>query len=199
MGYSGNAARPLPEDATVRYVIDTTTSTFTVQAFPTGLLSSFGHSPRIAMRSFEGDAEFVQVGPSLEDARLRVQVHPDSFEVLDDISDKDRKEITRLMHEEVLETDRFPEIVYECSRVSASGNGGRYWIALNGELTLHGTTRALMVPARVTVQGDSLSAAGEFSMRQSDFGMKSPAIAAGALRIKDEVKFTFNIVARRQE
>ena len=44
------------------------------------------------------------------------------------------------MCDEVLETDRFPEIVYECSRVSASGSGDRYWVALNGELTLHGVT-----------------------------------------------------------
>jgi hypothetical protein len=54
--------------------------------------------------------------------------------VIDDISEKDRTEIQRQMYNDVLEVDRFSEIVCECSLVTASG-GGRYWVSLNGQLT----------------------------------------------------------------
>ncbi len=57
---------------------------------------------------------------------------------LDDIPEKDRLDIHRRMHDEVLQTDHFPEIVYECSRLTGSANGDRYWVALSGELTCTG-------------------------------------------------------------
>ena len=53
-----HASRPLLEDDTVRYVIDAKGSTFVVQAFATGLLAAFGHSPKIAIRGFQGDVSF---------------------------------------------------------------------------------------------------------------------------------------------
>jgi polyisoprenoid-binding protein YceI len=103
------------------------------------------------------------------------------------------------MCEEVLETNRFPEIVYECSRVSASGSGDRYWGALNGELALHGVTMPLSVSARVVINGDSLRATGEFSLRQSDYEITPVSAAAGTIKVKDEVKCNFDIVARKQQ
>lgn len=194
-----HATRPQAEDATVHYVIDPQGSTFTAQAFATGLLSSFGHSPKLAIRDFKGELSFSQNGMSIEGARLNISIQADSLEVTDDIAEKDRQEIHRKMHDEVLETDRFPEIVYQCSRVSASGSGARYWVALNGELTLHGITRPVPVSARAVINGSSLRASGEFSVRQSQFGIAPVSAAAGAIKIKDEVKCTFDVLARKQE
>ena len=125
-----HATRPQAEDATVHYVIDPQGSTFITQAFATGLLSSFGHSPKLAIRDFKGELSFSQNGMSIEGARLNISIQADSLEVTDDIAEKDRQEIHRKMCEEVLETDRFPEIVYQCSRVSASGSGARYWVVI---------------------------------------------------------------------
>ena len=47
-----------PEPALMRFLIDKTASRFTVQAFATGLLSSFGHNPTIGIRDFEGEIQF---------------------------------------------------------------------------------------------------------------------------------------------
>jgi polyisoprenoid-binding protein YceI len=193
-----HATKPL-EDPTVRYVIDVQASAFSVQAFATGLLASFGHDPKIAIRDFQGDVNFTLTGLSLEDARLNLSIQASSLEVVDDISEKDRQEIHRKMCGEVLETDRFPEILYQCSRVSASGSGDRFWVALNGELSLHGVTRAQPVSARVLINGSSVRATGEFTIRQSDYEITPVSAAAGAIKIKDEVKCTFDIVARKQE
>ena len=50
----------------------------------------------------------------------------------------------------------------------------------------------------VLVTGDLMRASGEFSLRQSDYGILPVTVAAGALRVKDEVKLSFDIVARKQ-
>jgi len=167
-----------------------------VRAFSSGLLGAFGHDPRIGIPDFEGDVEF---DPEMvPDARLRMLISASSLRVLDDISENDRNEIQRRMYNDILEVNRFPEILYQCSRVSAnSGGSGRYWIALNGDLSLHGVCRNQLVSARVTLNGDSLRASGEFGLRQSEYEIRPPAVAAGAISIKNELKFSFDVVARK--
>lgn len=194
-----HASAPLPEDATVRHVIDANQSSFSVQVFATGLLSAFGHSPKIAIRDFQGDVVFEVGGSPLAGAQMTLRIRASSLEIADGISDKDRDEINRRMWQEVLETSDYPEIVYECSGVTASGSGDRYWVALKGELTLHGTTKSMPVSARVSVNGSSLRATGEFALRQSDFGIAPVSAAAGTIRVKDEVKCAFDILALRQQ
>jgi polyisoprenoid-binding protein YceI len=122
-----------------------------------------------------------------------------SLAVTDDISDKDRKEIERRAHDEVLETDGFPEIIYECPRVSSVQKMGEgvFMAALNGELSLHGVTQNQPVSARVTLQGDTLRAAGDFSVRQSDYDIKPVSAAGGTVKLKDELKLSFDITARK--
>ena len=194
-----HVSKPLAEEASVHYVIDAKGSRFIVQAFATGLLASFGHSPRIAVGSFQGELSFERTGSTIGAAQLKISIQSAGLEVVDNISEKDRQEIHRKMCEEVLETDRFPEISYECSKGSANGNGDRYWVALNGELTLHGVTRPLPVSARAVIAGNSVRATGEFPVRQSEFGIAPVTAAAGAIKIQDEVKCTFDIVAREPE
>ena len=123
-----------------------------------------------------------------------------SLSVTDDISDKDRREIEREMQESVLESAKYPEITYDCSQVSVSNSGnGQPSITLNGHLALHGVTRGLTIPARMAVTGDMLRAFGEFSLRQSDYNIKLVSAIGGGLKVKDEVKFSFDLVARKQE
>ena len=43
-----------------------------------------------------------------------------------------------------------------------------------------------------------LRASGEFTVRQTDYGIKPVSVAGGALKVKDELKFSFDIVARKQ-
>lgn len=69
-------------------------------------------------------------------------------------------------------TSRWLEMCNECFRVTGNGSGERYWREMDGWLTLRGTTRPLLVPLRVTANGNSLRASGEFSVRQSEFGRR---------------------------
>jgi polyisoprenoid-binding protein YceI len=171
----------------------------TLQAFSAGLLSAFGHNPRIAVRDMQGEGQFASSGTGLEAAQLQLRIHADSLEVIDDISEKDRREIQRQMFSDVLETERFPEIRYDCTQITASGVSDRYRVVLQGELALHGETHPLPISANVVIAGDTLRATGDFSVSQNAFGISPVTVAGGAIKLKDEVKFTFDIRARKQE
>ena len=79
-----------------------------------------------------------------------------------------------------------------------SSSDGQGDLVLLGKLTLHGVTRSQQVPARVAVTGDLLRAFGEFSLRQSNYNLKPVSAVGGGLKVKDEVKFSFDIVARKE-
>ena len=58
-------------------------------------------------------------------------------------------------------------------------------------------TRAQPVAARVTMKGETLRAAGDFSVRQSDYEIRPVSAAGGTVKLKDELKLSFDIVARK--
>ena len=176
------------------YRIDAKPSRFTVQVTAAGLLSAFGHNPIIAVRNFSGEARFQP--DTLDSASLRVVVQAASLEVSGDVSDKDRREIERTMQERVLESATYPEIVFQSSTVKVSLAGpGQYRVEAVGQLSLHGVTREHTVSARVTVGPDRLRASGEFSLHQTDYGIELVSVAGGALKVKDELKCSFDILA----
>jgi len=183
---------------TVHYAIDKSSSSFTVRAFATGMLSSFGHNPTLAIRNFEGELEFSP--DAIGASSLKIQARADSLEVMDDIKSKDRQEMESMMNKSVLETDKYPEISFVSTSVSASTLGeNRYQANLNGNLTLHGMTRPVTIPTQVTLMGDMLRAGGQFSLLQTNFGITLVSVAGGTLKLKDELKLAFDIVARKQD
>jgi len=105
----------------------------------------------------------------------------------------------RTMQEQVLESDSYPDVVYECSRVTASKVGeGQYRGTLNGDLTLHGVKRNQPVPVRISVNGEVLHATGDFAIYQSDYEIRPVSAAAGTVKLKDELRLSFDISARRK-
>ncbi len=55
----------------------------------------------------------------------------------------------------------------------------------------------MIIPVELSVVGNDLRARGEFSLRQTDYKITPPTVAAGTIKVKDELKFSFDIVARR--
>jgi polyisoprenoid-binding protein YceI len=193
---SATGVRMAPESSAVHYTIDAANSRFTVRAFATGLFSGLGHNPVVAIRDLSGEVSFA---PSdIAGSSVGLTISAGSFEVQNDISDKDRREITRTMNEEVLETVRFPEIAFESRQVSGMQLGeSLYVLKIEGELFLHGVTRPQSVLANVAPGDDRLRAYGEFSVKQSDFKIRVVSVAGGTLKLKDELKLTFDIIAKK--
>jgi polyisoprenoid-binding protein YceI len=71
--------------------------------------------------------------------------------------------------------------------------------SINGDLTMHGVTRKQPIAARGAMFGSMLRASGDFTLDQTDYNIKLVSVAGGALKLKDELKFSFEIVARKQE
>jgi polyisoprenoid-binding protein YceI len=183
--------------AIVKYLIDPAASRFTVQAFATGLLSAFGHSPHIAINGVEGEIQFV---PDTYDAfSLRATAKTSELEVLDEMKREDRKKLEQAMYGQVLEVSRFPEAVYESKKVDVKHVAQDSILAhVAGELSFHGVTMPQDFDARVIDSGDRLRISGAFSLLQSDYGIEPFSFAGGALRLKDELKFAFEFIAKKQ-
>jgi polyisoprenoid-binding protein YceI len=179
----------------VQYAIDPKVSQFTVQAFANGLISAVAHSPKIAIRDWTGNATFVP--ETLTDAKINATIKPSSLEVLDEMSDSDKRELHRVMYE-VLETRRFPEVIFDSSFITANRQKEfLYRVNVEGNLTLHGCTNRLMFFSQVAFGVDSFRAHGEFSLLQSDYEIKIASIAGGTLKLQDELKFRFYFVGRK--
>ena len=176
------------------YRLDPRPSRFTIRVTAGGLLSAFGHNPLIGVRDFSGEVQFDPASP--ESASLHVEVSARSLEVAGDVNEKDRREIERIMHEQVLESDSYPVIEFQCSEIKVTSSGaGQFRAEISGELSLHGVTRQQMIVARVTSSGERLRASGEFSIYQTEYAIQLVTVAGGALKVKDELKASFEILA----
>ncbi len=180
----------------VQYVLDGKMSRFTVQAFASGFLSGFGHNPTIAIRDLSG---VVQLSPDSLDASLNIRIAAASLSVQGNVSDKDRRDIERAMRDQVLEAAQFPEITFGSTQVALTKTSeGSFTANITGDLSLHGVTRSHSFVAQVSITGDMLRSFGQFSLMQTDYNIKLFSAAGGALKVKDELKFSFDMVARKQ-
>jgi polyisoprenoid-binding protein YceI len=95
----------------------------------------------------------------------------------------------------VLEPEKYPEIVFKSTQVGGKPLGNnQYDLKIAGNLTLRGVTRRIVIPAQVTLTGSDLRAVGEFSIDRSDFNVKATSAVHGMVRVRDKVKFTFDIL-----
>jgi polyisoprenoid-binding protein YceI len=176
-----------------RYRIDPGRSHLTVHAFATGLLSVFAHSPTFAVRDFGGE---LRLGDTAQGLELEVAVDPDSLELVDRVSDSDRRDIEGRMRSEVLETSVYREISYRGGAVRADAIGqGRYRLVIEGELTLHGVTRPHRIEAELIVFGDGLRLGGRDTLRMPEHGIGPVTAVGGTIRLKDELTIAFDIAA----
>lgn len=137
---------------------------------------------------------------SFESASLKITIKADSIVLSNEVKEKDRLEIEQTMREQVLEIAKYPKIVFVSSNISVTRLAeGRYRARIIGDLTLHGVTQKnLWISAEATVTNDSLRAQGEFSLKQTDFGIKPFSAARGTIKLKNELKFSFDIVAQKE-
>jgi polyisoprenoid-binding protein YceI len=169
-------------------------SRFTVQAFATGALSFFGHNPTFAVDAFKGTVRLD--GPGVEGLGVDLTVRADSLELIDRVKAADREEIMSRMRRDVLETSAFPEIAFHTEEVAADPvDRGRFKGFLGGRLTLHGVTSPQGTDAELLVLPDGLRLRGECVLRMSAFRIKPVTALAGAIKLKDELKVTFDLTA----
>lgn len=162
--------------------IDVQRSTISIHVGKAGLFSIAGHehwveAPVSSGVIDESAPEHVQF--RVEAAKMRVKPDPQ-------VDANTQSEIQKNMHEKVLESVAYPEMVFRSSLVEKQANG-RY--SVEGALTLHGATKAIRFS--VTRSGDGYT--GRTTLRQSDFGMKPITAAGGTVKVKNELDVEFQI------
>lgn len=186
-----------PTPATVTYNLDASQSKFMAHANRSGLLWFKGHSHHLAASEFSGQ---VQLTPgTIAPASLRLVVKAASLhETGADFTDQQKQIIDKELKDIVLHPDQYPDITFQSTNVTVKNSAaGRYDVKIDGNLTLHGVTRRITIPAMVTLSGDNLRAVGEFSIDRDDFKVKATSAFHGMVRVDDDIKFEFDIVGHR--
>lgn len=183
--------------ATLRFRLDPSQSKFIAHALRGGLLWFKGHEHLVAAREFSGEAQLNS--GSLAASSLLLTVKTDSMEETSDAFTEPQKQIiNRELREIVLEPAKYPEIVFKSTGVKGKLiDAGQYDLKIAGNLTLHGVTRPIVIPAKVTTKGNDLRAIGEFSIDRSDYKVKATSAVHGMIRVRNKLKFTFDIVGHR--
>lgn len=182
--------------AAVRFRLDSSQSKFIAHALRGGLLWFKGHDHLVAAREFTGEAQLDS--DSISGSSLRLAVKTESMVETSDVFTEQQKQIiNKELREIVLEPAKYPEIVFRSTGVSGKLKGNQYDLKIAGDLTLHGVTRRIVIPAQVTLNGNDLRAVGEFSIDRDDFNVKATSAFHGLVRVRNKVKFTFDIVGQR--
>jgi polyisoprenoid-binding protein YceI len=181
---------------TVRYKIDASRSKFMVKASRGGIAWFKGHDHLIAVRDFSGEADLAL--NVINPASLQLTVRADSLEeTSDEFTPAQKQIINKELDEIVLESAKYPEITFKSTDVKGKFSGGAFEAEIGGEMTLHGVTRRVVIPATVTVSGDNLRAVGRFEINRKKFNVNATDAFHGLVRVKHELDFTFDIVAQR--
>jgi polyisoprenoid-binding protein YceI len=188
----------LPDTTIATYRIDASRSKFMAHASRGGLAWFKGHSHNLAVRDFQGTVQLDL--EALNPASLEMSVKADSLEETDAVFTPPQKEIiNRELDEIVLESAKYPEITFKSTSVTGTPSTPfSFNVRITGDLTLHGVTRQITIPAAVTVGGDGFRAVGKFDIDRKDFNVNATDAFHGLVRVKRDVKFEFDIVAKRQ-
>ena len=166
--------------------IDAERSTLTVFVDKSGLFSAFADdhviSAPIAAGSISSNAPLA----------VEVKVRSANLKVLDPNlpADKRAEVQARMLGPEVLDSGKFPDITFASTAIESAGVDR--W-TVTGRLTIRGETR----PTTFSVVRQDGRFRGTVALKQRDFGIEPISILGGTVRVKDELKVEFDVVARR--
>jgi len=196
-------AKPASTPAAGEYRLDPKQSRLIVETETTGLSTMFGHNHRIAVGEMAGTVRTKRGTPSggtfeitAKASSLEMMAKASSLRVIDSERDAgERQAIEAALRDEMLETSKYPDIAFKTTRVTSERRAdGSYDVRLAGDLRLHGMRRAIVIPARVTVEGDTLHALGVFEVKQTDFNITPFSFVRGTVAIRDAVPEIANVV-----
>lgn len=152
---------------------------FELDPAETALRFHFGatlHSVRGSLRAEEGR---IELDPATGRASGRIVLDATSAETGN--ARRDAK-----MHEKILETARYPRMVYTVRRVTGTLEpAGRSEIQLHGDLEMHGVSRPLDLLATAVADGGRVTAEGGVTIRYLDWEIEDPSFFV--LRVEKQV------------
>jgi polyisoprenoid-binding protein YceI len=164
---------------------------FQVQVGTGGLFGAFAHDHLIEAETITGCVALDS--NVLTRSAVRLELPAASIKVVDPkASAKDRAEVQKTMETEVLRTAEFPKITFESTGIERGG--GTEQFRVRGNLTIRGKTQPAVIPLSFSRLADgTYRAAGEYRFKQSAFGIKPIQLAAGAVKVRDELRIDFEL------
>lgn len=189
----------------VVYEVDPDASSVKVLVYRGGTLARFGHNHVMTIRGLQGrvwshasvqrtgfDVSFPVAQMVVDDPQARREAGSD---FPPGISEADREGTRKnMLRAEVLDGDRYP--VIRLRTVNSAGSVENPQVT--AQVTIRDATRELQIRPVVKLEGNRLTATGEFDLLQSDFGIKPFSAALGALAVQDRLHVTFAVVARKK-
>ena len=183
----------------VVYAIDSVASTAVVRVSRAGFLARLGHDHVVASHDITGYALLPDSAGTLSGARADLYLPLASLSVdeadlreaagLDGEPSEEDIEGTRANMFKSLDAATYPWLVVNVLMISDS--------ALFANLTLQGVKRSYRIPVEIEFDDETLRATGEFTLRQTEHGIKPFRVFAGALSVGDELAVRFELAARR--
>ena len=152
--------------------------------FKEGLLSPIAHDLRIKVTRFsiQVDDAGGAVTASFDTSSLRVDTPmKDGKENPSALNDADKEKIAGQIRDDVLHSGKHPEARFQSRAAQKRGDGG---YDLEGDLTLHGTTK----PIKASTTPSSGRQQLDFTLHQPDFGITPFKAMMGTLKIQADVK-----------
>lgn len=193
------------QDSVERYVVDAAQSEVYWLVSKAGALARLGHNHTVAIGDLRGnvavnsgdmaksqfDLEFNVANLVIDNAALRATLGADFASVPSENDIEGTRK--NMLSDRVLDGEKYPHIrITGLGPVTAAGKN-----ELSVKVEMLGRTVDLKVPTEVTIEGDQLSAKGEFQLDHAELGMKPFSALAGALQVGETLSFKYDVTARR--
>lgn len=200
---SRDAPRTMPSATAEIYDIDPEQSELTFLVYRAGPLANLGHNHVISANALSGQ---VYIQPGFEDSEFELRF-PVSSLVVDDPVDRTAAgpefastpsatdiEGTRdnMLGAALLDAANYPEIV-----VTGSLEDSTATPQLIVTVRIRDTTAVRTLPVTLTLQDEDLEVSGDFEMTHEELGLTPFSVMMGALRVSEEIRFRFRMIARR--
>ena len=123
-------------------------------------------------------------------------IQVDTTSIASDKSQRDNR-----LRTEGLQTDTYPTATFTLTQpvdipaAAISGTGSD--VTLVGDLTIHGVTKSVQIPAQAQLASGTIQVAGSISFALSDYGMTAPNIGGFIVSIADQGTLEFVVVFGR--
>src|SRR6478672_7766297 len=108
----------------------------------------------------------------------------------------DRQMRDNRLRNDGIQTDSFPTSTFKLTTPlalpSGATTGAEFDVTLHGDLTLHGVTKTVDIPARAQVNGSQIQVLGTLSFPFSDYAINAPNIG-GFVSVQDQGTLEFQV------
>lgn len=124
-------------------------------------------------------------------------IGPITIDVSKFVSDSGQRD--RMIQRSFLESSKYPTATFVTKTITglpaSYTDGSDYSFQISGDLTVHNTTQPVTFQVTAKLVGDTLSGSATAQVLMSQFGI-GPISLLGILQTQDQVKITFDFVAR---